>query len=184
MSLTDDDAKPGVTLSLSHTVVVGGAPTVVDLTTMSEGDAARTVTVTATVTGTRFAAAETVTVSVAGSDVATAVDFTEVSDFDITIAAEAETATATFTLTPTDDVVDEDDETVTVSGALSGVTVVSDTVSLTDDDAAPTGITLSANPGTVGEGAASDGDGDRDGDRRHDLRDREDGVGECGGQRH
>ena len=155
LSLTDDDAKPGVTLSLSHTVVVGGAPTVQDLTTMSEGDAARTVTVTATVTGTRFAAAETVTVSVAGSDVATAVDFTEVSDFDITIAAEAETATATFTLTPTNDVVDEDNETVTVSGALEGVTVVSDSLSLTDDDAAPTGITLSANPGTVGEGAAA-----------------------------
>ena len=162
VSLTDDDDAPtGVTLSLSHTVEVGGVSTVQDLTTMGEGDAARTVTVTATVTGgTRFAADKTVTVSVAGSGVASAVDFTEVSDFNIVIAAGTETGTATFTLTPTDDIVDEDDETVTVSGALDGVTVTSDTVSLTDDDTASTTITLSADPSSIDENAAGDSMGD------------------------
>ena len=38
--------------------------------------------------------------------------------------------------------VDETDETITVSGASGSLTVKSATVSLTDDDAAPTAITL------------------------------------------
>ena len=73
--------------------------------------------------------------NVAGSGAATAVDFDTVSAFDITIAAGDASGTANFTLTPTNDVVDETDETITVRGASTGLTVNSATISLTDNDA-------------------------------------------------
>ena len=141
ISLTDDD----------------GAPTAITLTvndnSVGEGDGATTITVTATVDGaTRFAAAKTVRVSVAGSETATAVDFAAVSAFDIEIAAGAASESETFTLTPTDDLVDETNETVTVSGASGSLTVNPATITLTDDDAAPTSITLTVDDDGVGEG--------------------------------
>ena len=140
ITLTDDDATPSITLTVNDNSV-------------GEGDGATTITVTATVDGTtRFAAATTVTVSVAGGGAATAVDFAAVTDFDITIAAEAQSKTGTFTLTPTDDTTDETDETITVSGSSGDLTVNSATISLTDDDAAPTAITLTVNDNSVGEG--------------------------------
>ena len=139
ITLTDDDATPSITLT-------------VDDNSVAEDDGATTITVTATVDGTtRFAAATTVTVSVGGSGTATAVDFAAVSDFDITIAAEAASANNTFTLTPTNDVVDETNETVTVSGSSGSLTVNSDTINLTDDDAAPTSITLTVDDDGVAE---------------------------------
>ena len=155
LTLTDDDATPtGVALSL-------------DKTTMAEDvgtGTAREVTVTATVGGTtRFAVERRVVVSVAGGGAANAVDFADVSDVEITISAGANSGTGTFTLTPTNDVEDEADETVTVSGALrpvgqtSGdardgtVTVTSTTLSLTDDDATPTGVALSLDKTTMAE---------------------------------
>ena len=146
ITLTDDDDAPtAITLTVNDNSV-------------AEDDGATTITVTATVDGTtRFAAATTVTVSVAGSGTASAVDFGAVSDFDITIAAEAASANNTFTLTPTDDTVDETNETVTVSGSSGSLTVNSATITLTDDDAAPTAITLTVNDNSVAEddGAAT-----------------------------
>ena len=122
----------------------------VDDGSVGEGDGATTITVTATVDGTtRFGAATTVTVSVAGSGTATAVDFAAVDAFDIEIAAGAASNTGSFTLTPTDDALDETDETITVSGASGGLTVNPATISLTDDDAAPT---LSIDSPSVTEG--------------------------------
>ena len=145
--IIDDDGPesavqplPSITLTVDDDVV-------------DEGDGATTITVTAAVDGSgRFAESKTVSVSVAGSGTASAVDFGAVSDFNITIAAGVASGTGTFTLTPTDDTVDETDETITVSGTLSGVTVTPDTISLTDDDAAPTSITLTVDDDSVGEG--------------------------------
>ena len=141
ITLTDDDDAPtSITLTVDDDAV-------------GEGDGATTITVTAAVDGaTRFATATTVTVSVAGSGTATAVDFAAVSSFDISIAAGAESGNETFTLTPTDDAVDETDETVTVSGTSGSLTVNSATITLTDDDEAPTSITLTVNDNSVGEG--------------------------------
>ncbi len=149
VTLTDNDNAPsGITLSLLDSSSM-------DLTSVAEDDGATTVTVKATVTGgTTFATQKVVTVSVAGSGTATAVDFATVANFNITIPAGSASAMGTFTLTPTDDVVDETTETITVGGTLAGVAVTGDTLSLTDDDNAPTGITLSANPATVSEAAA------------------------------
>ena len=55
----------------------------------------------------------------------------------ISIPANTQSRTGTFTLTPTQDTVDEPDETVKVDGAVTGTTV-----GITDDDASPT-VTLS-----------------------------------------
>ena len=96
----------------------------------------------------------------AGSGVAGAVDFTAVADFALTIAAASQTGTASFTVTPENDAIDESDETLTVSGTVSTVpdlAVTAATLTLTDDDGPPTGVTLAVQPGSVAEdgGAAT-----------------------------
>ncbi len=147
VTITDNDAAP-TSIVLS-----------VDDSSVGEGDGATAITVTATVAGaTRFAQPQSVAVTVTGSGGAGVVGFTAApSTFNIPIAAGAQTGTAQFTLTPTDDSTDETDETVTVAGTLSGVTVSPATVAVTDDDtpsAAPVTVTLSAAAGDVAEGAA------------------------------
>ena len=141
------------TATLTFIIAVAEIPTItltVDDNSVDEGDGATTITVTATVDGTtRFVEDKTIEVSVAGSGTATAVDFAAVSDFDVEIAAGAASQTGTFTLTPTDDALDEADETVTVSGSSSGLTVNPATISLTDNDATPT---LSIDSPSVTEG--------------------------------
>ena len=136
ITLTDDDGAATIRLSVNPTSV-------------TEGGGAKTVTVTATSSGT-FAAAQVLPIKVTGSGTDGAVDFAAVSDFNLTLAANATSGTATFTLTPTDDKVDESDETVTVSSTHASVTQ-SATITLTDDDATPS-ITLSVSPSSVSEG--------------------------------
>ena len=142
LTITDDDAAPsGITLAASPDSV-------------TENGGAKTVTVTASVNGTtRYAAAKTVTVKVGKSaDSATeGTDYTTVADLSISIAAGAASASKSFTLTPTNDDLDEANETISVEGASAGVTVTADEITITDDDAAPSGITLVASPDTVTE---------------------------------
>ena len=142
ITITDDDAAPsGITL-------------VANPDSVSENGGAKTVTVTASVNGTtRYAAAKTVTVKVGKSaDSATeGTDYTTVADLSIEIAAGAASGSKRFTLTPTNDALDESNETISVEGTLSGVTVTADQITITDDDAAPSGITLVANPDSVTE---------------------------------
>ncbi len=122
----DDDAPEAIALS-------------VDTDSVDEGAGATTVTVTARITdATRFAEAKTVVVSIGGGTAVSGTDYAAVADFDVTIPAEAAAGSASFTLTPTDDDVDEADETIDVTGALTGATVTKATLSLTDDDTAPT----------------------------------------------
>ncbi|MCY3562576.1 MAG: hypothetical protein OXH26_01440 [bacterium] len=126
LNVTDDDGAPGsIELSVSPTAV-------------AEGDGATQVTVTATILGsTRFGTAKTVTVSVAGSGTPGVVGFAPVSSFSLTINANQASGTAMFTLTPTNNSTYQNSETITVSGVLSGVTVSSATLDLTDDDLPP-----------------------------------------------
>ena len=139
-TITDDDAAPsGITLAASPD-------------TVTENGGAKTVTVTATVNGTtRYAAAKTVTVKVGKSaDSATeGTDYTTVADLSISIAAGAASGTRDFTLTPTNDAVDESNETISVEGASAGVTVTADQITITDDDTK--GIVLSKTAVTVTE---------------------------------
>ncbi len=135
----DDDAPTGITLSAAPDSV-------------GEEDGATTITVTAAVNGsTRYVEAKTVTVSVDDDSATSPGDYAAVTDFDITIAAGAASATGTFDLTPVNDVLDEADETVTVSGTSAGLTITGDEITIEDDDDASTGITLSAAPDSVGE---------------------------------
>jgi len=117
-----------------------------DIDILSENSGATTITVTAELDGgLAFTAAQTITVTVTGSGVSSAVDFTPVSTFDIVIPANERSGSATFTLIPEDDTVDEENETITISSTSSLVTGT-DSISLLDDDPAPTGISLSRNP--------------------------------------
>ena len=142
----DDDATPSsITLS-------------VDDNSVSEGDSAQSISVTATVDGsTQFGFNKAVTVSVTALTDTSSVNYVDmmaVSDFDIEIPVGASSHSRSFTLTPNDDVVDETDNTVTVSGSISGdsaTTINSATIALTDDDATPSAITLSASPTTITE---------------------------------
>ena len=153
LSLTDDDATPsGITLS-------------VDPTSVAEEDDATDVTVTAMVNGTTtYAAEQTVTVAVGAEDDAAKeeddaakeeTDYTLVADITITIPAGEASATGTFSLDPTGDVIDErDGESLSVEGsAASGVTVTGTMVTITDNEATPSGITLSVDPTSVAEEA-------------------------------
>ena len=87
-----------------------------------------------------------------GTDSATeGTDYATVPDFTVTIGANATSGTGTFTLTPTQDTVSEGDETISVGGTATGLTVMGTSLTLTDDETASTGLTLSVNPASVGE---------------------------------
>ena len=141
VTLTDDDATD---------LTLTAAPA-----SVSEGATSATVTVRAATDGDTFKTARTVTVSVGDdADGATSgTDYTAVSDFTITIAAGKSSGTGTFTLTPVDDTLFEGDETITVAGASTGLTVSGASVTLTDDDQ-PT-LTLTADPASVAENAGA-----------------------------
>ena len=142
LTITDDDAAPsGITLSVSPA-------------TVGEEDGETEIMVTATVNGTtRYADARTVTVSVGGGTAISGTDYDAVPSFDITIAAGDASKTGTFDLTPTNDVLDEANEMINVTGTSGSLTITPTTVTITDDDDAPSGITLTVSPATVGEGA-------------------------------
>ena len=145
----NDDTPTGFTLTL-------------DTATVTEGAAPAPVMVTATLDGsTSFSEARTVAIAITG---ATAIkgpdgeapafpnDFTA-TDFAVVIPAGTASGTGSFTLQSADDLVDEADETLTVSGTATGLTQSNSAPEITieDNDAPPTGITLSANPATVTE---------------------------------
>ena len=133
VTVTDDDAAPtAVTLTVDTDSATTGSQD-----SVSEAAAATTVTVTATLGGsTTFAANKTVTVKVgADADSATeGTDYANVADFTITINAGSSSGSETFTLTPTNDVIDEANETLSVGGSSAGLSVTGDTVTITDND--------------------------------------------------
>ena len=113
---------------------------------VSEDGGEQTVTVTATLNAGARTADTVVTVSVAGDSATVLDDFAAVTDFQITILANQPSATADFMLTPVDDAIAEGDETLTVSGSATGLSVTPATLTIGDDDVASTGIALTRNP--------------------------------------
>ena len=103
----------------------------VDPTAVGEGDGATTVTVTGTLDHAVRTEGTEVTVTVSAGT-ASASDFAPVSAFTLTIDADQPFGTTVFTLTPTDDDVDEADETLTVEGstAAAGLNVTATTVTI------------------------------------------------------
>ena len=78
-------------------------------------------------------------------------DFATVGTVPITIPANQPSGTDDFSLTPVNDAIAEGDETLTVSGTATGLTVDGATLTLDDDDTASTGIELTLNPTQVTE---------------------------------
>ncbi len=121
--------------------------------TISEGAGSQTVDVTATLVGSVRATTTTVNVTVSASGVSGSVGYSVNDDsFPIQILAGQSSGTASFTLTPTNNDVDETNETVDVSGAAD-IPVTSAIITLTDNDGPLQGITLSVQPTTISEGA-------------------------------
>ena len=121
----NDQASTGIALTVS--------PEAVD-----EQRGRRTVTVTAMLDGAPLAADTAVAVLVRGG---TAPGMAAVTDFaadpaalTVTIRAGRRSGTGTFRLTPVNDDVDEDDETVTVSGSTGSLPVTPAAVTIADDD--------------------------------------------------
>ncbi len=139
INLTDDDAT-SIALSANKSSV-------------SEGASATTVTVTATAAK-NLSAASAVTVYVGDSGSADyGIDYAKVSDFTINIASGSKTGTGTFTLTPTDDSVVEGDETIGISGTVTGHSLTGTSLTLSENDTHA--ITLSASPDSVAEDDAA-----------------------------
>ena len=147
-SVTADDVTVTVTDgdTASTRVMLTVNPTVV-----GEGASATTVTVTGTLNNAARTEGTAVTVTVS-SGTASASDFAPVSAFTLTIDANQPSGTAMFTLTPTDDDVDEADETLTVEGstAVGELNLTATTVTITDDD--ERGVQVSPTTLTVPEG--------------------------------
>ena len=139
VALADDDAT-------SSSIILSATPT-----TVAEGAGQREVEVTATLDAGARLDATAVSVTVSGSGDPDAVDFEPVDGFTVTIAAGEISGTGAFTLMPEDDGVAESNETLEVEGNAD-LPVEAATVTLVDDDAASTGIVLSASPPRVSEG--------------------------------
>ena len=157
VTVNDDDTAPSaITLTVDADTGTQGTQT-----SVAEDGGAKTVRVTATLSGSsRFPAAKTVVLAVgkATDSAKEGTDYTEVGAVSITIQANSASGSATFTLTPADDKIDDDAESLTIEGTVtgeSGVTVSPASITIDDNDGAPTGIALSANPSTVAENAAT-----------------------------
>ena len=177
VTVTDDDAAPtALTLTVDADTGTNGVQT-----SVAEGGGAKTARVTATLAGaTTFATATTVTVAVgAAADSATeGTDYAAVADQTLTIAAGERSGQAEFTLTPTQDVLAEGAEAISLDGTAAGLTVTGATLSLTDDDGRPHGHHALGRARRRRRGRGRDrGHGDGDGQRRHPLPGGEDGAG-------
>ncbi len=142
LTITDNDAAPtGITLSLNPSSVGEAA-----------GDAA--ITVTATLAGGTTRTTETVvSLSTANGTALVGTDYAAATAT-LTIPMNTDSAEMTLTIPIMEDVINEGNETVLVEGTTTvGLTVTAATLTITDNDAAPTGITLSLNPSSVGEAA-------------------------------
>ncbi|MDE0519187.1 MAG: hypothetical protein OXH71_00540, partial [Candidatus Dadabacteria bacterium] len=149
-TITDDDTAPSA-LEISVDADTGTQNV---QTSLAENGGAKMVRITATLTGSStFTEDKTVTVDVGKStDSATeGADYGTVTQQSITITAGTSSGHKDFTLTPTDDALSEGSETISLDGTAAGLTVTDAAITLTDDDAAPTGITLTVSPATIGE---------------------------------
>ena len=165
----------GVAVSGTRLDIIDGdqPPTIINLradaddlaagaqSSVTEGAAAATARVTASFPdgAAVLTTATTVPVTVTGgggSGQAEAADFTPVAGFNVVIPAGAGSGSSTFALATVQDNYAEGAETITVAGTLAGFTVNSGEVTITDDEATPTVINLSADvdSGTTGEQTA------------------------------
>ena len=142
-------------------VTVEDVETVVTLTAnpaaVKEGAGAAIVTVTGRLDGEPRAEPTTLTVSVGGTgDAATGgTDYAAVNDLSLTIPSGQASGTATFALTPLEDLIDEPDEAVSITGTTeaAGFDVTGTTLVIADND--ERGVTVSPAELVVAEGASA-----------------------------
>ena len=147
-------ASVTVTVADNETVSTAVALSVAPAT-LSESAAATTITVTARLNQAPRNVATVLTLSV-GESSDTAVegtDYATVSNLLLTINANQTTGTATFQLNPTNDDLDEDDESLTIDGSVTGLSVTATTVTITDNDTAA--VTVNPTTLSVTEGGSS-----------------------------
>ena len=142
-TITDDDTGASVNLSISPSTLV-------------ESASATVVTVIASLSNSNTLSTDMiVNVTVGASGTATSgTDYTAVPNFDLTIPAGQTSGTGTFTLSPTQDVAVEGNETITVSGTSTILSVNATTLTLIDDDVASP-VNLSVDLETIDEGSSS-----------------------------
>ena len=134
ITLIDDDADLGEALAALS----------VDLEEIPESAQDTLVAVTLTLQeGFTFDQIRTFEVIVRGTGTEHAVDFEPVRPFTINVLSNSSVGQTTFILRPESDLVDEIDETITLSAVNSPIRVTPATITLTDDDARPTAIALS-----------------------------------------
>ena len=142
VNLNDND-QPLITLSLS-----------VSSATEAAGNQAVTVSATRSASST---AQLSVTVTRQSSSTAVhGTDYTGSTSATISFAAgNTSSTTATFNINPRQDVLVEGDETIVLGATVTGHTVNTATFTITDDDSASTGFSLSVNPTSLDESADS-----------------------------
>ena len=128
-TITDDDTASGIALSASPS-------------TLGEDDAETTVTVTATLNGGTLPSDTVVTIGTFTGGATEGTDYTATALASVTIRANSSTGSGSLKITPIDDSVVEGDETITIPGSttVSGLSVTSATVTLTDDDKTTTEV--------------------------------------------
>ncbi|MYA33146.1 MAG: hypothetical protein F4037_06215 [Gemmatimonadales bacterium] len=135
VTATEDDVS-GERGGIGGTSVSTGVMLSLDRTEIGESDGQTTITVTGRLDGDAMGSAKAVTVRIGASgDPATeGTDYATVDDFTFEIGAGATEGGGTFSMTPNDDDVAESDETVTVSGSVTGLNVTRATLTIVDDD--------------------------------------------------
>ena len=141
-TIVDDDSAPtGVILSL-------------DSSEVAEDAGVRSITVTTALNGPALPVSTMVTVTASGGTATSGTDYSALSAFTVTIPANQVSKTATLSFSPSNDNVAEGDETVVLSGQAADLQGDSVTLTIADDDVAPTEIALTLSPESVPENSA------------------------------
>ena len=154
VSLKSGASRDTATIAASDPITVNiTGPSSVD-----EGEATTDYTVSLSPSGVKPTADLTLSYATADGTASAGKDYTAIVATTLTFT-ETAAGSQTFTVQTTEDTSDEPDETFTVSisspsgggGAAPTLGTASVTTTINDDDDAPTGITLSASPDTLGE---------------------------------
>ena len=150
LTLTDDEATPTVALALSE-------PDAAKPDTINESGLGNASTVTAVLSGKSSEAVTLTVAATAGANTQVA-DFTLSTTKTLTIAAGATASTGTVTITAANDTEDEPDQQVSVTATVSGSSGVANpaatTLTIADDDGAPT-VALTLASSTIAENGGS-----------------------------
>ncbi len=150
------DQNDGATFTITDDETVSdGFSLSVSPSSAAETADATEVTVTATLDGSAFPGAKTVSLTLGGT-ATKGVDYADVTPGSITIAAGATKGSVKFNIDSTDDILGEGDETVVINGTAAGLEEnESATFTITDDDTASDGFSLSVSPATAAEKAGA-----------------------------